>query len=209
MSDNQKPFMKPRSLEYPEHFRPGMGTENIAPFLRAMVQMLRPNRILEIGAGYTTPFLLEGLVNNEWVFDDGNLNQKFLEKSAYDPKFVIIDNMPLQELKLLPGFNDLVQCKYTYFIEGFFQGKAAELSREFGAFDFVWFDCGSTSEYESFFSEYWNLCLDYIFFHYTYSNGKPNEKLKTILRNISNTPFKIDIIEPHKTRQGSITIIKK
>ena len=24
-----------------------------------------------------------------------------------------------------------------------------------------------------------------------------------------NEPFKIDIVEPHKTRQGSITIVKK
>ena len=34
-------------------------------FLRAMAQMLRPKNVLEIGAGYTTPFLLEALVNNE------------------------------------------------------------------------------------------------------------------------------------------------
>ena len=80
MSENldKNPFSKPKPLEYPEHFRPGMGTEVAAPFLRSMVQMLRPNRILEIGAGYTTPFLLEGLVNNEHVFDDGNLEQEYL-----------------------------------------------------------------------------------------------------------------------------------
>ena len=47
------------------------------PFLRAMVQMTHSNRILEIGAGYTTPFLLEGLINNERVLDDGNLNKKY------------------------------------------------------------------------------------------------------------------------------------
>ncbi len=209
MSEREKPFMKPRFLEYPEHFRPGMGTENVGPLLRAMVQMLRPNRILEIGAGYTTPFLLEGLINNEQVFDDGNLDYKFIDKFAYDPKLVIIDNMPLEELKLLPGLNDLVQCSYTNFVEGVFQGKAAELYRKFGEFDFVWFDCGSTSEYESFFSEYWDLCSNYIFFHYTYSDGKPNEKLRSVLRNLSDRPFKIDIIEPHKKRQGSVTIIKK
>ena len=44
-------FKTPKPLEYKEHYRPGLGTENVAPFLRSMVQMLRPNRVLEIGAG--------------------------------------------------------------------------------------------------------------------------------------------------------------
>ena len=56
MNSEQSPFEKPRPLEYPQHFRAGMGTENVAPFLRSMVQLTRPNRILEIGAGYTTPW---------------------------------------------------------------------------------------------------------------------------------------------------------
>ena len=66
-------FIHPSPMEYPMHYRAGMGTENVGGFLRAMAQMLRPKNILEIGAGYTTPFLLEALVNNEKVYDDGNL----------------------------------------------------------------------------------------------------------------------------------------
>ena len=52
MTKKNKPFTSPKSIEYPEFFRPGMGTENIGPLLRALVQMIRPNRVLEIGAGY-------------------------------------------------------------------------------------------------------------------------------------------------------------
>ena len=48
-------------IEYEDHYRKGMGTENVGALLRSLVRMVRPNRILEIGAGYTTPFLLEGL----------------------------------------------------------------------------------------------------------------------------------------------------
>ena len=62
-------FVQPRPLEYSTLFRPGMGTENVGSFLRAMVQMLRPKTVLEIGAGYTTPFLLEGIVNNKRIFE--------------------------------------------------------------------------------------------------------------------------------------------
>ena len=45
-----KRFQNPAPLEHADFFRPGMGTENVGGLLRSMVQMLRPKRILEIGA---------------------------------------------------------------------------------------------------------------------------------------------------------------
>lgn len=209
MDGNQKSFLKPRDLEYPEYFRPGMGTENAAPFLRSMVQMLRPNRILEIGAGYTTPFLLEGLVNNERVFVDGNLNQDYLINDHYNPKLVVIDDMSLGDLEKRPGMDVIIKSNYVDFVEGLFQGKANNLLEKYGKFDFVWFDCGGSPEYEAFFSEYWDICSAYVICHFTYTKGEPNEKLRTLLNRITGEPFKIDILEPHKTRQGSLTILKK
>ena len=47
-TDENNLFQKPNPLEYPLHYRPGMGTENVGSFLRSMVMMLRPKRILEI-----------------------------------------------------------------------------------------------------------------------------------------------------------------
>ena len=64
-------------MEHEKHFRRGMGTENVGSLLRALVQMVRPQRILEIGAGYTTPFLLDGLKANEELFDEGNLDPSY------------------------------------------------------------------------------------------------------------------------------------
>ena len=209
MSPTASPFNKPKPLEYPEHFRPGMGTEDIAPFLRSMVQMVRPNRVLEIGAGYTTPFLLEGLVNNERVFDDGNLDEPYFANYSYDPKLVVIDDMSQGDVNKKPGMKHILESPYVEFINGLFQGKSHQILEKYGKFDFVWFDCGSFEEYEDFLKEYWSLCSNYLFFHYTYSDGAPNIKLKTLLSRITDEPFRLDIIEPHKKRQGSITIIKK
>ena len=93
------PFTQPSPIEYPLLYREGMGTENVGGFLRAMAQMLRPKNILEIGAGYTTPFLLEALVNNQRVYDDGNLEPSYFKNYVYDPKLVVIDNMDQGELK--------------------------------------------------------------------------------------------------------------
>ena len=209
MLNKNGPFLTPKPLEYPEHFKPGMGTEVVAPFLRSMVQMLRPTRILEIGAGYTTPFLLEGLVNNEQVFDDGNLDKGYFENYSYDPRLVVIDDMSLGDIKKNPGMEAVMQSSYIEFIEGRFQQQSKQIYEKYGNFDFVWFDCGGSKDYEDFLEEYWFLCSGYIFFHFTYSSGIPNQNMEAILSSLASEPFRIDIVEPHKKRQGSITIIKK
>ncbi|ABM74607.1 Hypothetical protein NATL1_00431 [Prochlorococcus marinus str. NATL1A] len=202
-------FTKPSPIEYPIFYRPGMGTENVGSFLRSMVMMLRPKRVLEIGAGYTTPFLLEALINNERVFDDGNLSESYFQNYNYEAKLVVIDNQSLGNLTKVPGMKDIVNSKYTEFIEGTFEGKAKELSTKYSHFDFVWFDCGGPKEYLSFIQEYWEYCSNYILFHFTYRDGKPNVNHKIIHDNIKGNPVIIDIVEPHKKRQGSITMVKK
>ena len=83
------------------------------------------------------------------------------------------------------------------------------LNGEFGDFDFVWFDCGGPNEYAAFFSEYWNICSHYIICHFTYSNGQQNANFNAILNGIKGNTSIINIIEPNKYRQGSLTILKK
>lgn len=203
-------FEKPNPIEYPEFFREGMGTENVGPLLRSFVQMLRPYRILEIGAGYTTPFLLEGLVNNERVFNDGNLEPEYFRSYKDDPKLVIIDDMSLGELRAVPGMEGILNSKYVELEAGRFQGKAKELALKHGSFDFVWYDCGGPPDYEIFMEEFWPICSRFVFFHFTYREGKPNKNMEIILRGANATEYRrLDIVEPHKRRQGSVTVIEK
>ena len=202
-------FRQPSPIEHSTLYRAGMGTENVGGFLRAMAQMLRPKNILEIGAGYTTPFLLEALINNERVYDDGNLEPSYFRDYVYDSKLVVIDNMSLGELGKKPGMNQIISSKYIEFVEGSFEGKAHTLGEKYGDFDFVWFDCGGSAEYKHFMDEYWDICSDYIFFHFTYSSGSPNELRDIIVNSMTGNPTIFDIVEPHKRRQGSITMIQK
>ena len=208
LSDNSL-FKNQSPIEYPALYRAGMGTENVGGFLRAMAHMLRPKNILEIGAGYTTPFLLEALINNERVYDDGNLQASYFNNYIYAPKLVIIDNMSLGQLSKKPGMDDIISSKYTQFMEGDFEGKAELLHDRYGDFDFVWFDCGGPNEYKKFIDEYWDICSDYIFFHFTYSDGSPNENHEIIRNSVTGNPSIFDIVEPHKSRQGSITMVRK
>ena len=206
---NDNPFQQPTPLEHSIYFRPGMGTEAVSPLLRSLVQMVRPNRILEIGGGYTTPFLLQGLVNNEFVFDDGNLDPSYFIEYKYEAKLVVIDDMSQGKFVKQPGMEEIFNSKYVDYIEGLFQGKSQLLYKKYRSFDFVWFDCGSRQEYLEFFDEYWSICSKYVIFHYTYSDGRPNKKYETIYSKISKECEVLNIIEPHKKRQGSITIVKK
>ena len=196
-------------MEHKNHFRRGMGTENVGPLLRTLVQMIRPQRILEVGAGYTTPFILDGLKANEELFDDGNLDPSY--KKWYDlnndPRLVVIDTNPLPQLN----------SKYVEHIQGKFQGKSQELFEKYGEFDMIWFDCGAPQEYHDFLTEYWDICSHYMIFHYTFFQGQPTTAIDIISGSIdgyarlygANNVQRIDVLEPHKAGQGSITMLRK
>lgn len=50
-------------------YRLHMGTENMAPLLYTLVRFVKPRRLLEIGAGYTSLFLLQALRDNAAELD--------------------------------------------------------------------------------------------------------------------------------------------
>ena len=196
-------------MEHEKYFRRSMGTENVGPLLRTLVQMIRPQRILEVGAGYTTPFLLDGLKANDEIFDEGNLDPSYKKwhKSNNDPRLVVIDTDPLSQL----------DSKYVKHIHGKFQGRSQELFEKYGEFDMIWFDCGAPQNYQDFLTEYWNICSHYMIFHFTFFQGQPTTAIDIISGSIdgwarlygANNVQRIDILEPHKAEQGSVTMLKK
>ena len=62
-------------MKHGNWYVPGYGTEKVGPFLESLVGLSRPQRILEIGMGYTTPFLLNGLKDNAEVIWDSNCDK--------------------------------------------------------------------------------------------------------------------------------------
>lgn len=49
---------------------PAMGTDVVAPLLGQLIHLARPQRVLEIGMGYTTPFLARALAEVETAVQD-------------------------------------------------------------------------------------------------------------------------------------------
>lgn len=54
-----------------EHLKaPKAGTELMGPLLYALLRSTRPENVLEVGMGYTTPFIIQALVDNEVDFKE-------------------------------------------------------------------------------------------------------------------------------------------
>jgi hypothetical protein len=204
-------------LPFAESFQAGMGTELVAPFLYSLVRMLRPTRLLEIGCGYTTPWLIKALEDNENVHIDWNADPEYFKK-AYAPVLICIDNDNAASGKSDGSSSDMLHSEYVRFYPAEFEGLSAELKEEYGELDFVWFDCGGPEEYRHFCEEYLPICSGYIFFHFTYYHGQPNSNHAIISEYMSADKYRdedgnslwsqIDLVEPHKYRQGSVTMLK-
>ncbi|MCW0397353.1 hypothetical protein NB696_003941 [Xanthomonas sacchari] len=53
------------------------GTEHVAPLLYSLIRMLKPQTVVEFGSGYTTPYILQALKDND---EDFKLNQRLLRE---------------------------------------------------------------------------------------------------------------------------------
>jgi hypothetical protein len=54
-------------------------TENVAMNLYSLIRMLRPKSVVEFGTGYTTPFILQALRDNQ---EEHRMHQRILQKKA-------------------------------------------------------------------------------------------------------------------------------
>ena len=202
-------------MPFSQFFRRGMGTEYVSQFLYSMVRMTRPTRLMEIGLGYTTPWLLRALDDNvDHVHIDRNCNPEYF-RTPYDPILLCIDDLSISDERGRQNVEALKDHRFLRFFNAEFQGRASEIHQEYGDLDFVWFDCGGRAEYEQFCEEYLPICSGYVFFHYTYSSGVENDLSQVITSRLARAEregeswFRTDIVEPHKHSQGSVTMIRR
>lgn len=225
---------------------PGMGTEHVAPLLYSLIRMTRPRRLLEVGLGYTTPFMAQALRDNIEEFGaDGHIlhtpgenDERRLVLAAdyyttdYTPKLHAIDDFSLEGssapqvlgvIKAL-GLESVIQVD-----EGDFHGRSQQMDAATFPLDFIWFDCGGLREYIDFIEEYWRLINPdhgLLLLHFTYwhlsvvRDGVEDVKLicGPVANEIKrqqigagvNANFEVlSLVEPHKRRQGSVTMIRK
>ncbi len=240
----------PISREFLDHchrlFEPGMGTESAAFLLYGLVRMARPRNVLEVGLGYTTPFLACALADAREEFeadrrllagaDQDNPRLEVLippyYRRDYRPRLLAIDDFSLEgssaphvvEALQTLGLDRVVEVR-----EGNFRGYSTHLSPSDLPLDFVWFDCGGPRDYADFIEEYWPLInADHgmLVLHFTYwtvEMRRGGQKLPAIISSPIIDEIKrqqtmggitarfemLSLVEPHKSRQGSVTLVRK
>ena len=225
---------------------PGMGTENIGPLLYSLVRMTRSWRILEVGLGYTTPFLAQALLDTAREFEadteilsnpDGNaarlgvLSTDYYLQS-YGGLLHAIDDYSIEGSSAPKVLDILARLNLNGIVkvyDGDFRGMSQRMDQSTLPLDLVWYDCGGVEEYVDFLHEYWpviNPNRGLLLLHYTYWNASKTHngvtETQLIMGSIANeikrqqakagdkAKFEVlSLVEPHKTRQGSVTMVRR
>lgn len=229
---------------------PGMGTENVGPMLYSLIRMTRPKNILEVGMGYSTPFMASALHDNLSEIEsdaailkkstqsrsDGEITRSEIlnttyYKNEYNPYIHAIDDFTLEDSsapQVLDIIQDLGLDHLIKVHEGDFRGLSKTMEPSSLPLDLVWFDCGGPKEYQDFITEYWpliNPTYGLLLLHFTYWTLQENEdgspaligsgsivnefKRQQVMHGIYANFEVLSLVEPHKTRQGSVTMIRK
>ncbi len=209
-----------------ELLSPAMGTENVGPFLYSLVGMIRPQKILEIGAGYTSLFLLQALSDNVAVIDsertagatDNDFRLSSFYQRPYEPVLHSIDNSVHPEStasKVTAAAKKLNLDGLFNLHEADFQGYAARIPASDQPFDLIWFDCGNLTYFQNFATEYFprvNQNGGLVAMHSLATNMHGQlfmHALKLKQSTVNFHDFEIlSLPEPHKIRQNSITMIR-
>lgn len=202
----------------------GFGTENVGPLLYAQVSFCRPRSLLEVGAGYTTLFMLQALKDTKeqdqaarrsGIFVNGRT--EFFER-PYEPILTTLDDFShgdsvarsVQGLASLLGLDQAVD-----FQNRDFRGFSRHLPAARLPLDFVWFDCGGLDEHIDFVKEYWHLVNPdggTILFHSTQTNFTLRlfeKQLQSLhVRDAGRSFELLSLIEPHKRTQNSVTQVR-
>lgn len=206
-------------------YREGMGTEQMAPLLYSMICFTRPRSLLEIGAGYTTPFLARAAQDSlrSWREEAKQSDNPILVEDHftedYAPHILCIDNHThpgstsacVQEVLSAAGLDGFVE-----FVEADFTKYSDDIEESHLPFDFVWFDCGALPEYFLFFHHYWRFVNPdggLLLMHSTLTNLEINTFIKSIKLSQATTEFDnmelLSLLEPHKKFQNSVTLFRK
>lgn len=207
---------------------PEMGTDATAPLLYWLIRTVRPRRVVEVGMGYTTPFLAQALVDNARAVATerarlGSREGTELQPLAYpryydepyEPRLLCIDRMtdPTSSApRALEVLQDLAVDGVCEVVKADLKGASGEVRNRLGTIDFAWIDTWDTL---AFVREYWRL-IDpaggILAIHYlmTYPEGRAVLRYLSSLRGPEGGALEItNLREPHRTGQNSTTIIRR
>jgi predicted O-methyltransferase YrrM len=163
---------------------PEMGTETVAPLLALLVRLVRPRRVLEVGMGYTTPFLAAALAEVEeqvraesatladktrarlaaggaldegWLTADPALAAPAFFVEPYRPRFVAVDNLSIADssaVRVGPVLAELGLADRVTVVDADLRSCRDQLPEDLFPIDLAWVDAW---ECLYFFDTFWEL----------------------------------------------------
>ena len=163
---------------------PGAGTEVVAPLLSAMIQLARPRRVLEVGMGYTTPFLAAALADLEdqsrtessalagktrpyladgtdldegWLYAEPALLTPTFYLEPYRTQFVAVDNLSIADSsagQVQDVLRELDLAEKVIVVNADLRDCMDLLPADFSPIDLAWVDAW---ECLYFFDYFWDL----------------------------------------------------
>lgn len=184
-----------------------MGTENVCYLLYSMIKMIKPNNVLEIGIGYTTPFILQAIRENindfnridfnikNGIFNYNSMKNLKLDYYQSTPlyRYTGVDNMSHKNCKSVVEYvNQQTDVTCNLHLHDY-----NSIPKDI-KYDFVWMDCGDYIDYVNLLDNFTTI----------FSNGA-----FILLHNTANTPLHnlpniTEFIEPNKVNQNSVSILK-
>ncbi|MGC4806567.1 class I SAM-dependent methyltransferase [Micromonospora sp. DT233] len=159
---------------------PEMGTDVVAPLLVNLIHLLRPSRVLEVGMGYTTPFLvaaladvreqaaaearalaakterhLAGGLRDEWLNEEPALAAPAFHLRPYDPRLVAVDDLSNEfssAPQVLEVLRELAVEELVTVVNSDVRQCAEKLPAGYDVIDFAWVDAW---ECLYFFEHFW------------------------------------------------------
>ncbi|CAJ1945084.1 unnamed protein product [Cylindrotheca closterium] len=215
-------------------YNPHMGVENLGPLLYSFLRFTKKRRIVEIGAGYTSLWILQAIKENDdelrrikALEDEGRcrlLDYPWTVPSAIQnlenesPLLLCIDNCEHQK-ETATGASAVANALGLDPYFEFMKGDAFDLELESNSVDVLWCDFGVGSRMSEFATSAWKSIRPGGFFlcHSTLTNENTRQWLEAIRarssQEVTGIPpeeyIELSLLEPHKSFQNSISIIQK
>ncbi|MFD7614918.1 hypothetical protein [Streptomyces sp. NPDC059828] len=221
---------------------PGMGTEVVAPLLANLVRMTRPRRVLEVGMGYTTPFLAAALAESEALFEEesaalaaktrpyldggAELDETWLNAEPplavpaqylepYRPRLVAVDDLSIADSsagRVKEVLDELGLTDRVTIVNAPLQECRALLPEDFTPIDFAWVDAWECLFFLDHFLDLINPDGGLIALHYLMTYPEGEAILRYLDRMVRSRPGELEVmnlLEPHKLVQNSVTLIRR
>jgi len=215
-------------------YNPHMGVENLGTFLYSFVRFTKVKKIVEIGAGYTSLWILQALKDNAEELDRIRDLQRqgkcrlldwpwtvpeIAEHHDDSPSSLLCIDNCLHQKETATGAAAVARTLGLDPYMKFVRGDAFELELDDESVDLLWCDFGVGSRMPEFVSKAWSSIRPggFLLCHSTLTNQRTREWLEAARARKGEAEtgmpadgyVEVSLLEPHKQYQNSVSIFQK